>query len=195
MTKSRQLLAAIAALAAAAPALAQETGFYIGGALGQSSYRDACRDFDSLVGGTEGAFNCISKEATAAKAFAGWRFYRYLAAELSYIDYGEAKGQGSVNGATVNATSHVKAGGLSALGILPLGERLSMYGRLGLLQTKTRSHASGAATADAEHSELEMHVGIGGLVQLGRGFALRLEFERVNDSKIDLSTLGVQYQF
>ena len=40
-----------------------------------------------------------------------------------------------------------------------------------------------------------MHVGIGGMFLLGRGWSLRAEFERVNDSKIDLSTLGMQYQF
>ena len=194
MTRSRQLLAVVAVLAAATPALAQETGFYVGGALGQSSFRKACRDFDELVA-AQGAFNCISHEASAGKVFGGWRFHRYLAAELSYVDYGEAKGTATLGAASVMASSKVQAAGLSGLGILPLGERLSVFGRLGLLQTRTQSKATGAALAESNHSELELHVGIGGLLQLGRGFALRLEFERVNDSKIDLSTLGVQYQF
>jgi hypothetical protein len=174
--------------------LAQETGFYLGGALGQASYREACHDFDALVGAA-GAFNCISKEASAGKAFAGWRFHRYIAAEISYIDYGEAKGQGSVGGATVNATVHTKAAGVSGLGILPLGDSFSAYGRLGLLRTRTASSASGAVTANSEHDQTELHVGIGGMVLLGRGWSLRGEFERANDSKVDLGSLGVQYQF
>jgi hypothetical protein len=63
-----------------------------------------------------------------------------------------------------------QAAGLSGLGILPLGERLSVFGRLGLLQTRTQSKATGAVTAESN-------------------------LERVNDSKIDLGSLGVQYQF
>jgi OmpA-OmpF porin, OOP family len=194
MKRAGKLLAAIAALAAATPALAQETGFYVGGALGQSSFRKACRDFDELVA-SQGSFNCISHEASAGKVFGGWRFHRYLAAELSYIDYGEAKATATLGTASVMASSKVQAAGLSGLGILPLGDRLSVFGRLGLLQTRTQSKATGAAAAESDHSELEMHVGIGGMLLLGRGWSLRLEFERVNDSKIDLSTLGAQYQF
>jgi OOP family OmpA-OmpF porin len=194
MTGTRKLFAAIAALAACTPAWAQDTGFYVGGALGQASYREVCRDFDTLVG-VAGAFACQGERDTAGKVFAGWRFLRFLAAELSYIDYGEVKAQGTVSGAMVTATSGVRAAGISALGILPLGERLSVFGRLGLLQSKTRMQSAGAVTAANNHDETELHVGIGGMFQMTRGWALRAEYERLNDTRIDLSTLGVQYQF
>jgi hypothetical protein len=193
MTTTKRLLGAFAIHAACFPALAQDTGFYVGGALGQASYREVCRDFDALVG-VQGAFGCSSQQDTAGKVFAGWRFLRYLAAELSYIDYGEVKAQGAVGGARVTATSSVKAAGISALGILPLGERISVFGRLGLLQSKTHTQSAGAASA-GNHGETELHVGIGGMAQLGRGWALRLEFERLNDTRIDLSSLGVQHLF
>lgn len=187
-------IGAILGLIAAVPALAQDTGFYVGGALGEASYREACRDFDTLVG-VEGAFNCASKQATAGKVFAGWRFHRFLAAELSYIDYGEVKATGTVAGAAVTATSAVKAAGISVLGMLPLGESFWVYGRLGLLQTRISSKAQGAVVANSDSGETEPHVGIGGMLQLSRGWALRAEYERVNDTRIDLSTLGVQYRF
>jgi OOP family OmpA-OmpF porin len=194
MTRTQGLLGALAALLVSSPALAQDSGFYVGGAIGQASYREACADFNRLVG-VPGAFTCTSREDTAGKVFAGWRILRYLAAEISYIDYGEVTAPGTVGGAAVTATSSVKAAGISALGIVPLGERLSIFGRLGLLQSKTRTQSSGAVTTADNHDEIEVHVGVGGMVQLGRGWALRAEFERLNDSKIDLTTLGAQYQF
>jgi OmpA-OmpF porin, OOP family len=194
MTPTRKLLAASALCAACSPALAQDTGFYAGASLGQASYREVCRDFDTLVG-VGGAFACSSKQDTAGKVFAGWRFLRYLAAELSYIDYGEAKAQGVAGGASVTATSSVKAAGLSAVGIVPLGDIYSVFGRLGLLQSKTSMRSSGGVTASQDHGETELHVGIGALAQLGRRWAMRVEYERLNDSKLDLSTLGVQYRF
>lgn len=193
MTRSKKLFAAIALVAACSPVLGQETGFYVGASLGQASYREACRDFDTLVG-VQGAFGCSSKQDGAAKVFAGWRFLRYLAAEVSYIDYGEVMAQG-VAGASVTATSAVKAAGLSALGIVPLGDVYSVFGRLGLLQSRISMRSTGAVAASQDHGETELHVGIGALAQLGRRWAMRVEYERLNDSRIDLSTLGVQYRF
>ena len=189
-----RMLAAVAALAASLPALAQETGWYLGGAVGHASYREACRDFDALVG-TDAAFGCSSRESTAGKAFAGWRFHRMLAVELTYLDFGDVSATGTAGGGDVDASTNVKAVGISALGIVPLGERVSVFGRLGILHTRARSKASGAVLAQDERNEEEMHVGIGGMLKLSRGWALRLEFERVNDSKIDFSSIGAQYLF
>jgi len=191
---TRKALVAVALLVASASALAQETGAYVGAAIGQASYREVCRDFDTLVG-VVGAFGCSSQQDSAGKLFAGWRFLRYLSAELSYINYGEVKAQGVAGGAPVTATSRVRAAGISALGIVPLGERFSAFARLGLLQSKVQAQSAGAVSAAIDHGETELHVGIGAMAHLGRGWALRAEFERLNDTRIDLSTLGVQYQF
>jgi hypothetical protein len=194
MTRSKNIVAAVALVGACSPVLAQDTGFYVGGSLGEASFREVCRDFDSLVG-VSGAFSCSSKQDGAGKLFAGWRFLRYLAAEVSYINYGEVKTQGTVGGATVTATSSVQAAGVSAVGSVPLGDRYWLLARLGLLQSKTSMRSTGAVTASQDHGETELHVGIGALAQLGRRWAMRVEYERLNDTRIDLSTLGVQYLF
>jgi OmpA-OmpF porin, OOP family len=194
MTRTKKLLAAIAAWAACSPALAQDTGFYAGAALGQSSYREGCADFNRVAGTGGTAFTC-TREDTAGKLFAGWRFLRYLAAEVSYIDYGEAKATSAVAGAPATGTTKVKAAGISALGILPVGERFSILGRLGLLQVNTRTQVSGAVSGLEDDDETEMHVGIGALYQFSGGWGMRVEYERLNDTKIDLFSLGVQYRF
>jgi len=174
--------------------LAQETGFYLGVGIGNASYREACADFNRMVG-VANAFGCTSSEDTAQKAFGGWRFNRYFAAELSYVDYGEAKGSGSVNGAAATASTKVKAAGLSALGLLPLGDRLWVYGRLGLSLVKTRTQVEGGAAAVEDDDETELQIGIGALFDLTRDWGIRLEYERLNDTKIDLISLGLQYRF
>jgi OOP family OmpA-OmpF porin len=185
---------AIACMIWAGACLAQETGFYIGAGVGNSSYREACADFNRLAGQAD-AFGCTSSEDTAQKAFAGWRLHQYLALEVSYIDFGEAKGSGTVAGAPVTATTKVKAAGLSALGILPLSERVSVYGRLGMLEVKTRTQIEGGMAAVEDDDETELHVGIGALFNLARDWGVRLEYERLNDTKIDLISIGVQYRF
>lgn len=194
MTRTKKLLAAIAAWAACSPALAQDTGFYAGAALGQSSYREGCADFNRVAGTSGTAFTC-TREDTAGKLFAGWRFLRHLAAEVSYIDYGEAKATSAVAGAPATGTTKVKAAGISALGILPVGERFSILGRLGLLQVNTRTQVSGAVSGLEDDDETEMHVGIGALYQFSGAWGMRVEYERLNDTKIDLFSLGVQYRF
>ena len=185
---------ALACMLWAGACLAQQTGIYVGAALGNASYREACADFNRLAGQAD-AFGCTSSEDTAQKAFVGWRFHRYLAAEAFYVDYGEAKSTGAVGGAPATATSKVKAAGLAALGILPLGEMVSVYGRLGLAQVKARTQLEGAAAAVEDDDETELVVGIGGLLSLTREWGLRLEYERLNDTKIDLISIGVQYLF
>jgi OOP family OmpA-OmpF porin len=185
---------AFACMSWAGACLAQETGVYAGLAVGNSSYREACADFNRLAA-SAAAFSCTSSEDTAFKAYVGWRFHANLAAEVSLVDFGEAKGSGTIGGAPVTAISRVQGAGLAALGILPLAERVSLFGRLGLLQVKTRTQLEGASGAIETDDETELHVGIGGMFHLARGFGLRLEYERLNDTKIDLISLGLQYRF
>jgi len=190
-TTTTIVFAALAVLVAA-PAAAQDTGFYVGGAAGQSSYRAICLDFDNMVG-VSGAFDCQTREATGGKVFAGWRFHRYFAAELSYLDFGKARLAGTVPGGSVEGTTTAKAAGLSLVGFIPVGDQLSLFGRLGGLQTQTNATLNGAGQPSRD--ETEIHTGIGGLYQLGRRWALRAEYERASDIKVDLISLGVQYRF
>ena len=194
MKTTRNLLRVLllSSLLAAPLARAQDPGFYVGAAAGQSSYREICRDFDSIVGAS-GAFDCQTREATGGKLFAGWRLHRNLALELSYFDFGKARTTGTVSGAQAEGTMTTKAAGLSAVGLLPVTEDLWIFGRLGGLQTQTRSTLNGAGLASRD--ETEIHTGIGGLWQLSRRWAARLEYERSSDIKIDFISLGVQLGF
>lgn len=108
------LLGAVA-LALALPAAAQSnwmSSVYVGGAVGQSKFKDACN----------GLANCDDKD-TSWGLFAGYQFGRTFGAELGYHDLGSA----SIPGASVDG----KALELVGVGALPLGNQFSVYGKLG----------------------------------------------------------------
>ena len=107
------ILALAATLVAACGAHAEESGAYLGAALGQSKLKEWCD-----TGGSAGITltSCEDTE-TAWKLFAGYRFNRYLAVEGSYIDWGETTATAS-NGISVSASQ--RSYGLAAVGSAPL---------------------------------------------------------------------------
>lgn len=107
----RTALIACATLLASAPALAQ--GFYFGASAGQSSMYD--------VPAIPVNFN---GEDTAFKVFGGYQFGKYVAIEAFYADFGEpADGAVSIDAA---------AYGVEAVVILPIVDRLLIFGKAGI---------------------------------------------------------------
>lgn len=123
MKKLTIALSCAAALAAALPAAAQDqsrmrnalSSVYVGADVGQSKFKDACNDSALQPG-------CDDKD-TAWGLFAGYQFNRNLAAEIAYHDLGSASGSG--------ASRDGKTWEIDALGILPLTNQFSAYGKLG----------------------------------------------------------------
>lgn len=121
---------AVLAVALAIPWGAQAQGFlngpdsswYIGGSVGQSAQTDTCF-FGASCDGTD----------TAYRAFAGYQFNRYLALELGYGDLGTA----SISTAGITQSFGVKAYDVVVLGILPVAERLDVYGKFGAYRATT----------------------------------------------------------
>src|SRR5260370_42223700 len=77
-------------MAAPAASMAQaraETGWYIGGRIGQSTAKDACN------GGGGPGVSCDDQD-TGVKIFGGDQFDRTWAAEFGYVGLGKAKASG-----------------------------------------------------------------------------------------------------
>ncbi|MEO8009277.1 MAG: outer membrane beta-barrel protein [Betaproteobacteria bacterium] len=97
---------------------------------------------------------------------------------------------------------------MSALGILPLGDQFSLFGRTGLgfwnLDFKfSASGPGGTASASESETGVSPLLGIGTTFNFTPQFSLRGEFERhfsvgkddtTGKSDIDLITLGLQYR-
>ena len=82
------------------------------------------------------------------------------------------------------------------MGLLPLNERFTLFGKAGVLMTDIEVTArSGAASATEDDDSTELHFGFGALFHLGRNFAIRAEWERAQDTELDMISIGVQFHF
>jgi OmpA-OmpF porin, OOP family len=187
VNKSKSTLAILgfaAATAFSGAALAQAEpvrGFYIGGSIGQMEADGNCASGDS----------CDFKD-TSWKLFGGYRFNRYLAAEGFYADLGKI----SIRRGTVNVSAEQTSIGAAAVGILPLGQHFELFGKLGLASSsrKITGSAPGVAISDND-SGSDILFGIGASYNFTRNFGLRAEWERYNDSEINVMSIGAQYKF
>ena len=188
-----------------APALAQDRGFYLGASVGQVQHQDACG---------AAAFSCDDKD-TGFRLSAGYQFLRYFALELGYADLGESFAGETIAGAGVNVKREVMASDLTAVGILPLGERFSLFAKLGTYAARTELAGSGArvggpptftrtvVTVSGEEVNAGLTFGLGAGFQFTRNFGMRAEWQRyaevggdeIGEVDIDVMSLGLLYRF
>jgi len=192
-----------ASMALSFPALAK--GLYTGVTLGEADYSygsAGTTSFGSFSISTE-----VDSDDTPLKLFVGYRFLPFLAIEGVYARFGAVEvttrfnnvsfsGQNiTVNGVTFNndgtsVTTIAELNGFGAdiLGIFPIGNTVSLFGKFGALQAKDNtSGVKGVGTK----------LGFGLDLNLNKSFALRGEFERYDFGTLeaDLINLGVIYNF
>ena len=185
----------VLACAASLPAAAQEVGYYLGGSLGQAEAKGTCSDINVLVTGIGTVASCDQKD-NGFKIFGGYRVNRNFAVEASYFDYGAFKANGQTFGVPFTLSADASAWGAAALGILPVSERFSMFGKVGLLMTDMSAAAAGVGGAFAEDSEdTGLHIGAGAMLNLTSNVAIRAEWERNDEAEIDMISVGIQVRF
>lgn len=198
MKKGVVAVLAIAAAAIAGPAAAQqsnEKGIYLGASGGYSVFQTSCENL---------RVPC-DDDSTAVKAFAGYRFSRYWAAELAGGKLGVAKGSGDIAGVGSGSFEQESYGGdLSALGSIPIVGGLSFFGRLGAYMARTTVDQEGTFFPTQHDAKTQggFTYGLGLAYQLGPvGF--RAEWQRYDNigapsiakDDLDLYMLGVLIQF
>ncbi len=140
------------------------------------------------VGGTKVGFSGLTKSSdTAFGALLGYQYSSNFAVEGEYADLGRFSGAG------VSGKSDVW--GLSAVGILPLEERFSVFGKLGVSRSGTRtSTASGVNRTAATY-------GLGGQFDATPMIGLRFTWERYRVGVVgqnaddDLYSLAAMFKF
>ena len=185
----RYLLAFICALVAV-PVVAQDSGFYAGGHIGQSKAKDAC---DGLAGA---GVTCDDKD-TAWKILGGYQLNRMLGIELGYTDLGEVSARGP------GGTANVESTALELVGVagFPIGERFSLYGKAGVYRGET--DASGTAIGSASETNNDLTFGFGARFDLSRNVALRAEWQRyadmgggaIGEADVDVLSIGALFRF
>lgn len=176
------LALALAAISWTTSTLAQERGGYVGASLGQTTFTIWCASDPSIV-----ITSCDDKD-TGWKLFGGYRFNRYFAAEAAYYNWGKSTGSGTVSGVPFNVSAKTTSKAIAAVGSLPLGQGFSAFAKLGYMFTEQER---GGPTFDDE----EYFRGFGATYAFSRNWVVRGEWEKANQLKAEMLSLGAEFRF
>jgi OOP family OmpA-OmpF porin len=205
---NKQLLfLALSGVLAVTSAQAADTGFYIGGSAGQAEINDFnAADLDAELASLGITSSSSTDDAdTGWKLFAGYKIMKYLAVEGAYANLGEGTAHSIITApapGVVDTTLEAEAWTVSALGILPLGESFSLFGRLGVNFWNADVSAVGTgggvtAVAAGDEDGTDMVYGAGASYSFTPNFSVRGEWERYDfdDGEVDLWSAGASWSF
>ena len=209
--KLKFVAAAVIAAAGMSSAMAAADGFWYGlGALGgtyidSSLHNDAKKYFledePGSVKTDEGSF--------AGKLIMGYQFNDYFALEGGYYYLGQTKTK--IHYATDNSTDKIKITGhmlgLDAVGMLPLNNVVSIFGKVGagIARTTTKvSYAEDGSESETK-TRLAPKIGVGAEFDVNDYISIRTEYEGIFkasksssqscDVVYHLFTVGLKYWF
>ncbi|WP_155998054.1 outer membrane beta-barrel protein [Thioalkalivibrio sp. ALMg13-2] len=200
-----------AALLTTTPVLAEEErGWYLGANIGQSAANLSHERLDDALEGTAFTVTGIDDDDRdlGYKLFGGYQFNRNFALEGGYFDLGGFSYTASTRPeGTYKGEIGVRGINVDAVGMVPLSERFSAFGRFGLTYAEAKVGFSStgqfhvAGTSPRER-DVQYKFGAGLQYAVTPALGLRLEAERyrVNDAvgnrgDIDLFSVGMVYQF
>lgn len=191
-------------------AVAEDSGWYGGANLGQSRANiDNARIAAQLRGvGLTSTSIIDNNRDTGFKLYGGYQVNRNFAFEGGYFDLGQF-GFTSTTLPLGTLAGNIKLKGLNldALGILPITDRFSAFGRVGMNYAEARDTFRGTGAVivlnpTPSKRELNYKFGVGLQYALSPAVGVRAEAERyrINDAvgnrgDIDLISLGLVYRF
>lgn len=205
---------------------ANRVGAYGAALLGNTTYKNDQQENEAELANTFANLGYPSQNiATSTEdsdlgyhiAF-GYRFTRYLAAELSLAQYGElaskATGELDGGGGFVPATLKLAftTGGplFSAIGILPINDKFEFYGRAGVLfasserELSLRADGQNLGFNSAKGDSTNFVAGIGAAYHVNVMYSVRAEYQRIDkvgqDSRtgteeINFASIGIVVRF
>ncbi|MFA6904001.1 MAG: OmpA family protein [Gallionellaceae bacterium] len=185
-----------------------ESFWYIGGNIGQSR---AKIDEARIVTPTLNSIS-IDDRDTAYKLLGGYQFSDNFSVEGGYFDLGQFS---YVASTTPPATAGTKSGSIKlnglnidAVGMLPLTEKFSAFGRLGLIYAQAQDSFSSTGAAPAvtnpspSKTAANYKLGVGLQYDFSKALGMRVEAERYriddaigNTGDVDMYSLGLVYRF
>jgi OmpA-OmpF porin, OOP family len=191
-------------------AVADQPGWYGGFSIGQSRANiDEARITSGLLGaGFTSTSIAKDDRDTGYKAFAGYQVNRNFAIEGGFFDLGKFGFTATtVPPGTLNGSIKLRGLNLDAVGMLPIADRFSVFGRAGFAYAQARDSFGGAGLVvvtnpNPNKSETNYKIGAGLQYDFSAALGMRLEAERyrVNDAvgsraDIDVISLGLVYRF
>jgi len=185
------------------------SAWYIGAGAGRSA---ATIDQDRIVrsltaGGATSVMFSSNERDTAYKLFIGKQLNKNFAIEAGYFDLGNfGFNATTIPAGSLNGDVGFRGANLDLLAQLPLSQRFSVYGRLGMHYTEADASFSGnrlfaVTNRNPSESKLNAKVGLGMEYKFTEALALRGEVERyrVNDAvgnrgDVDFLSLNLVYK-
>jgi len=156
----------------AAPAVASDTGFYIGAKLGSVNY-----GYSNVSNNSQAGFGLLG----------GYTINENFAVEAEYDSLG---GFDSNNG-TIKGHSF----GFSGVGSLPLSQQFSLFGKLGIASSTLKDTAKPGWVGDFTYNNTGLTIGFGGQVNVGKEIGIRagIDIYPVGDAVSTTSSAGMLY--
>lgn len=192
----------LATLGANALAADKNVYAYQGLAFGRAKAAQLCdslKDFSTV-------FTTCDTSSNSWKLFGGYRFHKYLGVEASYADFGSFKGDGRVASLPVNAKVKASGIGLTAVGLLPVNDEISLMVKAGSVRWRARTtlHLDHKYLGEDSESGYGFATGIGANYFFDNDVGLRFEFETIRNvgkqhtiqgANISIVSLGLVMRF
>jgi len=188
-----------------------DSAWYGGIDLGRSRLGLGGGDFDNALANQGiGASSSNERSDTSLGFSVGYLFNRNFALEGAYTRLGEfnySAAASSPAADTISGKYKAHALSLSGIGILPLRQSWSLYGKAGVARTKTDLEASSdtgaVAVGNASDSRTGLLIGAGAMYDLSRNVFARAGWDRyaqigsddTGKGHADVYSIGVGYRF
>ena len=203
-------LVALAAIVSPYAMADEPAGWYGGISVGQSRAKiDDGRIISGLLGGGLATTSITDDNRdTGYKLYGGYQFNKNFALEGGYFDLGRfGFTANTLPPGTLDGSIKLRGLNLDAVGILPITEKFSAFGRVGLNYAQTRDSFSGSGAVlvlnpNPGKRDTNYKAGLGLQYAFTDSLAMRVEAERyrINDAvsnkgDIDLISVGLVYRF
>jgi OOP family OmpA-OmpF porin len=210
-TKASSILScAVLAVMASSATFADDSGWYVGGNVGQSKARLDEQKIINDVVPTPIPHAFLSDDTTGRgyKLYGGYQINEYLSLEGGYFDLGKFQFNNTIapNG-LLESDMKVRGVNMDVVGYLPFTEKLSAFGRLGVTyaltqDTFTTTNAPSVRPGKLSQRDTLPKAGVGLEYKFNDALAMRVEAERYRISNaltdhndIDLYSVGLVYRF
>lgn len=212
MKIKKKMLGVAVLMACATSAFAGDV--YLVGSVGRSMVNidKASLDNDLANAGFGGIASSVDEDDTGYKLALGYKFNPSFALEGGYVNLGTSTYDFSITTPGVangHLEAEVRGWVVSAVGIMPLNDRFSLFGKLGAIyaeveQSGTASAGGTSFTATASDKSWKATWGVGAQYEIARNWGVRAEYERFDklgdkdetgEADVDLLSIGVAYKF
>jgi len=191
-------------------AAADDSGWYAGANIGQSRAKiDDARITSSLIGSGFTSVSISNDDRDIGyKLFGGYQFNKNFALEGGYFNLGQfAYTATTVPPGTLIGDIKLQGLNLDAVGTLPITEKFSVFGRVGVNYAEAKDSFGGTGAVHVTNPnpskrDTNYKFGVGLQYALTESLAMRAEVERyrINDAvgnkgDIDLVSVGLIYRF